>query len=71
MQKNFTNILYITLDNPIEYITEMRKQYPDNDIRVLNALYENNVICEVATNKDINAINNIALSITKTGQEWF
>ncbi len=35
MQKNFTNILYITLDNPIEYITEMRKQYPDNDIRVL------------------------------------
>ena len=35
MQKNFTNILLITLDNPIEYISEMRNQYPDNDIRVL------------------------------------
>lgn len=47
MQKNFTNILYLTLDcppftpnsireeTPLEYISEMRKQYPDNDIRVL------------------------------------
>ena len=46
-QKNFTNILYLTLDcppftqisqkeeTPLEYIEEMRKQYPDNDIRVL------------------------------------
>ena len=35
MQKSFTNILYITLDNPLEYIKEMRNQHPDNDIRVL------------------------------------
>lgn len=35
MQKSFTNVLYITLDNPIEYITEMRNQHPDIDIRVL------------------------------------
>ena len=35
IQKNFTNILYVTLDNPIEYIAEMRNQHPDNDIRVL------------------------------------
>lgn len=47
IRKNFTNILYLTLDcppytsnssrddSPIEYITEMQKQYPDNDIRVL------------------------------------
>lgn len=47
MQKSFTNILYLTLDcppytpnstredSPLEYITEMRKQYPDKDIRVL------------------------------------
>lgn len=47
MQKNFTNIIYLTLDcppftpnstredSPIEYITAMQKQYPDNDIRVL------------------------------------
>ena len=47
MQKNFTNIVYLTLDcppftpnssrddSPLEFITEMRKQYPDNDIRVL------------------------------------
>ena len=47
VQKNFTNILYLTLDcpaftpnslrrdNPLEYITQMRKQYPENDIRVL------------------------------------
>lgn len=47
MQKNFTNIIYLTLDcpsytansiredSPLEYITEMQKQYPDNDIRVL------------------------------------
>ncbi len=47
MQKSFTNIVYLTLDcppytpnssrddNPMEYITEMRKQYPDNDIRIL------------------------------------
>ncbi len=46
-QKNFTNILYLTLDcppftpkssrqdSPLEYIAEMQKQYPDNDIRVL------------------------------------
>ena len=46
-QKNFTNILYVTLDcppftpnsnrqdNPLEYITEMRKQYPDKEIQVL------------------------------------
>lgn len=44
--KNFTNIVYLTLDcppftanslrkdSPLEYIEEMRKQYPDNDIRV-------------------------------------
>ena len=47
MQKNFTNIIYLTVDcppytskssredSPIEYITELRKQYPDNDIRVI------------------------------------
>lgn len=47
MQKNFTNIIYLTLDcppftpnstredSPIEYITAMQKQYPDNDVRVL------------------------------------
>lgn len=47
MQKNFTNIMYLTLDcppftpnslredSPIEFITEIQKQYPDNDIRVL------------------------------------
>lgn len=47
MQKNFTNIIYLTLDcppftpnslrkdTPLEYIEEMRKQYPDYDIRVL------------------------------------
>lgn len=47
MQKNFTNILYLTLDcpefssnslrddNPLEYISEMRSQYPDNNIRVM------------------------------------
>ena len=47
MQKNFTNIIYLTLDcppytfrsnridSPIDYISEMRKQYPDKDIRVL------------------------------------
>lgn len=47
MQKNFTNIVYLTLDcppftqnslrkdSPLEYIEEMRKQYPDYDIRVL------------------------------------
>ena len=47
MQKNFTNIIYLTLDcppytpnslredNPLEYIVEMQKQYPDNDIRIL------------------------------------
>ncbi len=46
-QKNFTNIIYLTLDcppftpnslredSPIEYITELRKQYPYNDIRIL------------------------------------
>ena len=45
--KNFTNIIYLTLDcpmytpnsmrddNPMEYISEMRKQYPDNYIRLL------------------------------------
>lgn len=47
IQKNFTNIIYLTLDcppftpnsfrgdSPIEYITELRKQYPYNDIRIL------------------------------------
>lgn len=47
MQKNFTNVLFLTLDcpgfsansirddNPLEFISEMRNQYPDNDIRVL------------------------------------
>lgn len=47
MQKNFTNIVYLTLDcptftpnsvrddNPVEFVSEMRKQYPDNDIRFL------------------------------------
>lgn len=47
MQKNFTNILFLTLDcppftpnssredSPVEYIVEMQKQYPDNNIRVL------------------------------------
>ena len=46
-QKSFTNIMYLTLDcptytanssrddNPLEYICEMRKQYPNYDIRVL------------------------------------
>lgn len=31
----FINILYVTLDNPVEYITEMQKQYPNYNIRVL------------------------------------
>ena len=47
LQKNFTNIIYLTLDcpiytpnssrldSPLEFINEMRNQYPDNDIRVL------------------------------------
>jgi len=47
MQKNFTNIIYLTLDcpsytpnslredNPIDYIVEMQKQHPNNIIRVL------------------------------------
>ena len=47
MQKNFTNVLFLTLDcplftpnsgredSPIEYIAEMRKQNPNNDIRIL------------------------------------
>ena len=47
MQKNFVNIMYLTLDcppytsnslredSPLEYIMEMQKQYPDNDIRIL------------------------------------
>ncbi|MBE7704103.1 MAG: glycogen synthase [Cyanobacteria bacterium SIG28] len=47
MHKNFTNIIYLTLDcppftqnslredSPIDYINELRKQYPQNDIRVL------------------------------------
>lgn len=47
MHKSFTNILYLTLDcpsltpnssrldNPQEYITELQKQYPDYDVRML------------------------------------
>ena len=47
MQKSFTNILYLTIDcppftqvpqkeeSPLEFIEEMRKQYPDNNIQVL------------------------------------
>lgn len=47
IQKNFTNIIYLTLDcppftpnssrndGPLEYILQMQKQYPDKDIRVL------------------------------------
>ncbi len=47
MQKNFTNILYLTLDcppftldtlrddSPLSYITKMQQQYPDKSIRVL------------------------------------
>ena len=46
-QKNFVNIIYLTLDcplytpnsaredSPLDYIVEMQKQYPQNDIRVL------------------------------------
>jgi hypothetical protein len=33
--KNLINILYITLDTPLEYITEMRNHYPNYDIRLL------------------------------------
>ncbi|MCQ2739565.1 MAG: hypothetical protein MJ237_04985 [bacterium] len=47
MQKQFTNIIYLTtdctdyvknsirFDSPIYYIEEMRKQYPNNDIRMI------------------------------------
>lgn len=47
IQKSFTNILFLTIDcppftqnsqkddSPLEFIEEMRKQHPDNDIRVL------------------------------------
>jgi len=47
LQNNFTNILYFTTDcpeytpnssrieSPTEYIVEMRKQYPENDIRII------------------------------------
>lgn len=49
-KKEFTNIVYLTLDcppytpnssridSPLVYINEMRKQYPDNDIRVFMPL---------------------------------
>ena len=54
IQKNFTNIIYLTLDcppytptfgrgdSPLEYIEEMRRQYPDKDIRVLIPVYNLN-----------------------------
>lgn len=47
LQKNFTNIIYLTLDcptftpnstrddNPLEFVTAIKNQYPDNDIRLL------------------------------------
>lgn len=47
MQKNFTNILYVTLDCPpftqnsykddniLDYIVEIRNQYPENNIKIL------------------------------------
>ena len=47
LQKNFVNIIYLTLDcppytknfsksySPIEYITEFQKQYPDKNIQIL------------------------------------
>ena len=47
LQKNFTNIIFLTLDcpfftpnstrddNPLEFISKMRSQYPDNDIRLM------------------------------------
>lgn len=47
LPKNFTNILYLTpdcppytktslrLDSPLEYIDKMRRQYPENDIRLM------------------------------------
>ena len=47
MQKNFTNIVFLTLDcppftfqssridSPIDFISKIRNQYPDKDIRVL------------------------------------
>lgn len=47
LQKNFTNIIYLTLecppfsanslreDSPIEFIEQMRKQYPDNNIKII------------------------------------
>lgn len=64
---------YSLYDVEIEYnnVQMLNKIAKDNDIKILNTTYSNNVICSVASKCDINVISSVALSINKTGQEWF
>lgn len=76
-QKNFTNILYLTIDcppfspnstredSPLDFIIEMQKQYPSNDIRVLLPII--NINDEYKTNKKISLeINGKFKTLEKT-----
>lgn len=81
MQKNFTNIIYLTLDcppytptdgrgdSPQEFIEEMRKQYPDKDIRVLIPVYNLNEEGTRARKKL--CVDSLELERTSIGFEFF
>ncbi len=64
---------YNLYDVELEYnnVQIFNKITKENDIKVLSTTYSSNVICSVATKDSIDAISSVALSISKTGQEWF
>ncbi|MCQ2753486.1 MAG: hypothetical protein MJ231_00380 [bacterium] len=82
LQKNFTNILYLTLDcpkytpnsakeaSPLDYISQMRKQYPDNEIRVLIPLINLNKEEFKPTKKISYSVENRNYTLEKTGIEF-
>lgn len=78
MQKTFTNVIFLTLecppfsngsmreDSPIEYIEQMRKQYPDIDIRILIPIMGLNKENTENSKKLSIEIENQTLSLEKT-----
>lgn len=64
--------LYSTYRLLVEYanMPQITNILKSKDFRILNTTYATNIICDIATIADISSLNNLCISVEKTGEEW-
>lgn len=64
--------LYTTYTLEVLYgnMPQVNKIIKDNNCIVLNTVYENNVICTIATNIDVSIFQSCCVSVNKNGEVW-